>query len=601
VRSGLVSRGIPGTFLATEKPGSRQAPVSRMHDGKAYVSRSLDRHVPGIAMLAAAGHLLLGSLAVPLFDDEGVVAFHLAAMAAPTDLATVCAPPARDLGADFPVALVYAGSLSPSTPALWTTENPRVALASVASGMAAVATTEPANAPRRTQLRFAPLSEPAFDRRRDSFVLVRDEGGHEVARGWLAAQRVDVAWQSPAPKRRGNSASPLLDEYLARLRTLRDDPYIVEIERTAREGETLRRLLDDAELERRDLSVWIHALEETSGPVTLVADQRVSLLVDKRDRTLRQLRIDVNDDSMIAALRRGPLVVAERVPIPLVKRLRAVGAEIETSLYAAAAAVGVPESTVAQMAEILGWELDLSRLRRGAKFRAVYEETVRVDTEERTAGQILAVEITDNGRTHEGYYFADNGGMHGTYYTREARPLGGSFLRYPVSFTRISSFFSDSRFHPIKNRHLPHFGVDFAAPTGTPVVAVGAGVIAKAGWNGGNGRMVQIRHDETYESAYAHLSAIATGIKPGARVTQGQVIGYVGASGLATGPHLHYAVYRDGQYVDPLKVVIGRKPELDGIARTAFQLALGTVDDAFERAGLGRDAIVQVSMASNRR
>lgn len=559
---------------------------------KEDVKLQIREQAPAAVMLVVAGGLLLGSLCAPLFDDDGVVAFHLHAMA--DEATSVCAPPARDEGADFPVALVLADSPSPRTPALWQSP-PMTALA--AADAVAAADNSDREAPRRGPRAFDPLGERFFDRTKDSFVLVRDDSGNEIARGWLPARRLDVAWQNNGQPLRRETGSALLDEYLGRLRLLRSDPYIIELERTAREGDSLRDLLDDAQLERRDLSVWIHAIEEAAGPVTLVEDQRVSLLIDKRDRTLRQLRVDVGDDSMIAALRRGPTVVAERMPIPLVKRLRAVGGEIESSLYKSAASLGVPEKTVAQMAEILGWEVDLSRLRRGARFRAVYEEKVRADTHEGSPGRVLAVEIVDGDRTYEGYYFAEHGGKNGSYYTRDARPLGGSFLRYPVSFTRISSQFSEARFHPIKNRRIPHYGVDFAAPTGTPVVAVGAGVVSKAGWIGGNGRMVQVRHDRTYQSAYAHLSKIAPGIKAGVHVKQGQVIGYVGSSGLATGPHLHYAVFRDGRYVDPLKVVIGKKPELDGIARTAFQLALVTVDDAFERAGLGGDAIVQVSLA----
>lgn len=538
-------------------------------------------------MLCSTAAILFGSLAVPTFDDHAVVDFHLVAMAEP-DKGAICATPAVAPIADHPVRLVYLDSPAPTTPAL--------DLVPPTSLLAAMATRD--NAVPRVP--FAPLDEPAFERDSDPFVLVRDEGGQEIARGWLRAERGDVEWAQRPFRSRAPTSAAFVNEYLGRLKTLRSDPDVVELERSANDGESLKDLLDDAALDEAATAAWITALEEAAGPVTLVERQRISMIIGRRDRALRMLRVDVDDASTLVVVDRGSSIVAERIPAPKVRRLRAVGGEIRRSLYQSALAADVPEETVAQMAEILGWEVDLSRVHQGARYRAVYEETVRRDTNEAIPGRVLAVEVSDSGRTYEGYYFAERGGDDGAYYTREARPLGGSLLRYPVSFTRISSYFSDSRFHPIKNRRMPHYGVDFAAPTGTPVVAAGDGVVRAAGWAGSSGRLVRIDHEDTYVSAYAHLSRIAAGVTRGARVTQGQVIGYVGSSGLATGPHLHYAVFRNGKYVDPLQVVIGRQRELDGIERTAFHLALGTIDDAFDRAGLGNDAVVQVSMAVKR-
>lgn len=571
-------------------------------------------------MLVTASMLHLGSLSRAVFDDDAVVEFHLAAMMDTSESERVClaphevvlatdgwcaAPSAPEPAAAFPFVLVYRDPFAPSTPAPWAESREFAEIAHAAAALPPVAVAPPAPtdivAEKPKHLPFEPLEEPAFVRATDPFVLVRDERGKEIARGWLPAQRTNLVWQTPSPAvARNPIGPPLLEEHLDRLSALRGDPNVVELERKAKGGETLAKLLDDARLERRDLAVWIEAIDGVADLDRLAREQRVSLLVDKRDRTLRQLSVDLSEESMLVALRRGAIIVADRVPIPRMKRMRAAGGDIETSLSAAASAADVPEKTVAEMAEILGWEVDFSTLRRGSSYRAVYEETVRLDTGERTPGRVLAVEIVNGDRTHEAYYFAAKGGDDGAYYDRDGQPLDGMFLRYPVAYTRISSFFSDSRFHPIKNRHIPHYGVDFAAPTGTPVVAVADGTVTKAGWQGGNGRMVKIRHDGTYESGYAHLSRIASGVTPGTRVRQGQLIGYVGSSGLATGPHLHFAMFRGGQYVDPLKVNTGRRPALAGGSRTAFQLALGSVDDALDRAGLGRDAVVQVSMASTR-
>lgn len=613
----LVSKKNPGTVLATESPRLARGPRrSNMQGRIETVLAAFRRHAPPLAMLLAAALLHLGSFAHSVFNDDDVVDFHLAAMLERDDGEMVCSaggdtwlpydawcatPPAADPAAPFPSMLVYnADPLAPTTPVPSWTAASEIALAS-AKGSAPADTPVKATGEKVSHLPFAPLAEPAFVRAKDPFVLVRDEVGKEVARGWLPAQRTSIVWQkSSTAGARTPVGPPLLEEHLDRLDALRSDANVVELERRAKGGETLTKLLDDAKLERRDLNVWLDAIAGVSDLDKMTRNQRVSLLIDKRDRTLRELSVDLSDDAMLVALRRGAIIVADRVPIPRMKRMRAIGGDIETTFSAAAASAEVPEKTVAEMAEILGWELDFSTLRRGASYRAVYEEVVRLDTGDRTPGRVLAVEVADGEHTHEAYYFAAKGGEDGAYYRRDGRPIDGLFLRYPVAYTRISSLFSNNRFHPIKNRHLPHYGVDFAAPTGTPVIAIADGTVEKAGWQGGNGRMVRVRHDGTYESGYAHLSRIASGVTLGSRVRQGQVIGYVGQSGLATGPHLHFVMYRNGEYVDPLQVNPGRKPALAGNSRTAFQLALGSVEDALDRAGLGRDAVVQVSMVSPR-
>jgi murein DD-endopeptidase MepM/ murein hydrolase activator NlpD len=545
-------------------------------------------------MLATAAVLLLDPLARPVFDDDAVVDFHLLSMA-PTHLAGGVCRASDD--AVYSMVLASNDPYEPSSPALWSSLDDESAIVAAAESV-----TEPDPAAHEHPLPFAPLAEPAFETDVTPFVMVKDGAGDIVSSGWMPRERGDLAWLTPSPRRRAPIGSTLFEEYLARLDGLRQDPQVQELERQVGEDETLARMLDDAGLERRDLSVWLQAIGE-SGEISPLDDagRRVSIFLDKRDRTLRQLSMDLDDKTMLVAMRRGSVVVADRVPIPFQSRIKVAGGEINTTLYLAATKAGLPERTVAEIAEILGWELDFGTLRRGASFRVAYEDIVRLDTGERHHGRVLAVDLTDASRTYEAYWFAKDGDTNGAYYARDGRPLGGVFLRYPVAYTRISSFFSDARFHPIKKQHVPHYGVDFAAPTGTPVVAAGDGTIKVASWQGGSGRLVKIRHDDVYESAYAHLSRIAIGIAPGTKVKQGQVIGFVGSSGLATGPHLHYAIFRDGRYVDPLKVQLGRKAPPSDLSTEEFQVALERVDDAYDRAGLGRDAVVQVSLASRQR
>jgi murein DD-endopeptidase MepM/ murein hydrolase activator NlpD len=167
--------------------------------------------------------------------------------------------------------------------------------------------------------------------------------------------------------------------------------------------------------------------------------------------------------------------------------------------------------------------------------------------------RILAAELLNAGQKFTAIYFEKQKGQ-GNYYNAEGRSLARSFLRFPLEFTSITSLFTESRFHPILKTNLPHTGVDFAAPRGTPVRAVGDGVIAEAGWNGGYGKAIDVKHDATYMSRYAHLDSFAEGIHPGVAVTKGQVIGFVGSTGRSTGPHLHFELYKDQQYVNPLSV-----------------------------------------------
>jgi murein DD-endopeptidase MepM/ murein hydrolase activator NlpD len=150
-------------------------------------------------------------------------------------------------------------------------------------------------------------------------------------------------------------------------------------------------------------------------------------------------------------------------------------------------------------------------------------------------------------------YFEKQKGQ-GNYYNLEGRSLARSFLRFPLEFSTITSQFTESRFHPILKASLPHTGVDFAAQRGTPVRAVGDGIISSAGWNGSYGKAIDIQHDATYMSRYAHLDRLGDGIQSGALVTKGQIIGYVGSTGRSTGPHLHFELYKDQQYIDPLSV-----------------------------------------------
>jgi murein DD-endopeptidase MepM/ murein hydrolase activator NlpD len=200
------------------------------------------------------------------------------------------------------------------------------------------------------------------------------------------------------------------------------------------------------------------------------------------------------------------------------------------------------------MADVLQWDLDFNRdLRLGDRFELLYEE-IFLDGKFYQVGSILTLTYENGGKLLEAYRFGEDNG----YYDSEGRPLQKLFLRSPLRFSRITSRFTGRRFHPVLKTYRPHYGVDYGAPTGTPVRVTANGVVRFAGWDRGGGKTIKVRHPNGYLTAYLHLSRFASGIGVGRRVSQGEVIGYVGSTGLATGPHLDYRIQRDGKWINPL-------------------------------------------------
>lgn len=229
-----------------------------------------------------------------------------------------------------------------------------------------------------------------------------------------------------------------------------------------------------------------------------------------------------------------------------------VSASIESSLYEALRAAGESPQLVQQLIDVFQWDIDFFSLRRGDSFGIAVNKRY-AGNEHIGYGPINAARFTHNGQTFEAFREVTPDGRAG-YYARTGSPLRKQFLRAPLQFTRITSGFSRSRFHPILHYFRPHHGVDYGAPVGTPVMTTADGVVVEAGYKGGEGNYVRVRHSSRIDTYYLHLSRFATGVKRGSRVTQGDVIGYVGKTGLATGPHLDYRVSDSGTWLDPLKL-----------------------------------------------
>ena len=247
--------------------------------------------------------------------------------------------------------------------------------------------------------------------------------------------------------------------------------------------------------------------------------------------------------------------------LPAENRVVEVRGNIRSSLFEAMDRAGENDALTQEFAELFAWDIDFAHeLQPGDSFRVVVEKVYR---ERRFVqyGRILAAEYRQADGTHQAYFFPWPDAR-GEYYTAEGRSVRASFLRSPISYTRISSGFSGARLHPILNEVRAHYGVDFAAPEGTPVWAPADGVVVARGRDGGGGNQITLRHGGGYETHYLHLSRFAAGLAVGARVRQKEIIGYVGTTGLSTGPHLDYRVRRNGVWVNPVKEAFPRAERL---------------------------------------
>lgn len=243
---------------------------------------------------------------------------------------------------------------------------------------------------------------------------------------------------------------------------------------------------------------------------------------------------------------------------------------ITDSLFLSAQRAGLTDKLIMQMVEIFGWDIDFALdIRENDQFKVLYEEKLR-DGQKVETGNILAIEFTNRGQTHQAVRFTDLKGNSG-YYSPEGYGMQKAFLRTPVNFTRISSHFTLGRKHPILHRIRAHKGVDYAAPHGTPIKSVGNGKVSFIGNKGGYGKVIELQHGPKYSTLYAHLSRFSKGLRKGSSVKQGQIIGYVGSTGLATGPHLHYEFRIDGRHRNPLTVKLPRSNPIDKASKPAFK------------------------------
>jgi murein DD-endopeptidase MepM/ murein hydrolase activator NlpD len=333
-------------------------------------------------------------------------------------------------------------------------------------------------------------------------------------------------------------------------------------------GDTIASLLDRLGVGAEDKASVIAASRDIPALQRLTAGRTVLARVTASGRLLL-LRYLASDERLVTLNRVQEAFVAEETAIQLDARPIMRSGQIQASLYGATDAADIPDSIASQLAEIFSGDIDFHRdLRRGDRFSVIYEAFYHEGKLIKT-GRLLSAEFVNQGKRYRAVYFKDSLGREG-YFTPEGQSLRRAFLKSPLPFSRISSGFSGARYHPVLKEWRAHRGIDYAAPTGTPVRAVADAIVAYAGWQGGYGNIVILNHQKPYSTAYGHLSRFAAGVKPGRRVNQGDVIGYVGATGLATGPHLHYEFRVAGVQQDPLALKLPSSFALDSRDRNRF-------------------------------
>jgi len=336
-----------------------------------------------------------------------------------------------------------------------------------------------------------------------------------------------------------------------------------------RRDDTLNSLLSRLNVHNRDAINFIRsdaiANEITS---TLKPSHNMEAQTDS-DGNLISLEYQLDTDQFINIKQTLSGYSASKVTHKLEHRPILKSANIRSSLFGATDDANIPDDVAIQVAEIFESQIDFNTdLRRGDHFNVIYEGSYDEGELVKT-GDVLAAEFVNNGKTYQAIGYRDTAGEM-QYYTPDGKSLHKSFLRSPLEFTRVSSSFSTGRFHPILQRIKAHQGVDLAAPTGTRVKAAGDAIVNFIGQKGGYGNVIVLKHENGVSTVYGHLSRFADGLHRGEKVTQGDVIGFVGMTGLATGPHLHYEFMVNGEHRDPMTVALPKADPITGRNKVAF-------------------------------
>ena len=346
---------------------------------------------------------------------------------------------------------------------------------------------------------------------------------------------------------------------------------IKKIKHKIKSGETFDKILQSYSIEKEEITKIKNSLQKKINLNRLNTKQIIEFNLDRTNNKIEEFVFQISNTQKINLTRNieNDSFNEEILSIKLNKKVIYKEDIILQSLYKSAENQKIPANIIIEFAGIYGFQIDFQRdIRKKDKFQILYELYFNEKNEVVETGEILFANLKISGQDNNLYYF-DHPGSEG-HFDKNGKSVKKALMKTPINGARLSSPFG-MRKHPIDGFNKMHKGTDFAAPMGTPIMASGDGIIKKAGWCGGGGNCVKIKHNSTYQTVYAHMSKFARGIKPGVRVKQGQTIGYVGSTGKSTGPHLHYEVIVNGKKVNSQKLKLPSGKTLKGKERKIFE------------------------------
>ena len=370
-----------------------------------------------------------------------------------------------------------------------------------------------------------------------------------------------------------NEFSNLTNYFISKI----NSPY-EEVSYIIKNNDTIERILKKYNITGNDIKNISTKLKEKNLS-NIYSGRKLSLIykkLDNKSNTIVNLIYPINNTTSIEIRKNQDKFLVKENILQLYKKEVVVRNVIKNNLYSSAVAVGVEPNIIVEFARIYGFEVDFQRdIRKGDWFEILYEKFIDDNNKVRDTGKIIYASMYVNGEEINLYNF--NYKKEEEYYDIKGKSITKSLMKTPINGARLSSSYG-MRKHPILGYNKMHKGTDFAAPSGTPIMASGSGTVTRARWCGGGGNCVKIKHNSTYETIYAHLKAFAKGVKEGKKVKQGQIIGYVGSTGMSTGPHLHYEVVVNGKKVNSQKLKLPSGKTLKGEAREKFELERIKID-----------------------
>ena len=346
---------------------------------------------------------------------------------------------------------------------------------------------------------------------------------------------------------------------------------------SVKKGQSLNVILSEAGASQKEILNISKILGQYISLKKINTNQIFEILTDKKNGDIIRLTVNLDNINSLHIFKENKKFVANKIEKVLYKKTVLAEGIIKSSLFKAAQKEDIDAEVIVDFARIYGFEIDFQRdIRKNDIFQIVYDKYIDDDGELQKNGEIIYAYMKNKGREIALYRFVDQRGIAG-YYQTNGKSIEKALMKTPINGARLSSTYG-MRKHPILGYNKMHRGTDFAAPKGTPIMASGSGVIEMSKWNGAYGKYIRIRHNSKYKTAYAHLSGYARGIKKGAKVRQGQIIGYVGSTGRSTGPHLHYEVLVNGKRKNSQRLKLPSGRTLRGEDREKFEISRIKID-----------------------